>query len=160
MKIETNKVVTIDYTLTDDQHTVIDTSEGQEPLAYLHGNGNLIPGLENALTGQSPGASLKVVIPPEEGYGLRDDSLVGDLPRTAFAGAEDVKPGMRFQARGPQGVEMLTVVSVSADAVTVDRNHPLAGATLHFDVTVREIREATEHEIEHGHVHRPGCQHH
>ena len=161
MKIEKNKVVSIDYKLTNNKNEIIDTSEGREPLAYLHGNGNLIPGLEKALEGKAGGDTLKVSIPPEEGYGVRDDSKRTEIPRNVFKDVDEVKPGMQFQARGPQGgVELLTVVSVADDKVTIDANHPLAGETLNFDVTVREVREPSAEELAHGHVHSPGGHHH
>ncbi|MHA3771066.1 FKBP-type peptidyl-prolyl cis-trans isomerase [Verrucomicrobiota bacterium sgz303538] len=160
MKIEKDKVVSIDYTLTDGENEVIDSSKGGAPLAYLHGNGNLVPGLEKALEGKTTGESVKVSIPPEEGYGLRNEERVGEVPRSAFAGAPDVQPGMQFQARGPHGVELVTVVAVGNDTVTVDGNHPLAGETLNFDVTVRDVRDATAEELEHGHAHAPGGHHH
>jgi FKBP-type peptidyl-prolyl cis-trans isomerase SlyD len=160
MKIEKDKVVSIDYTLTDSESEVIDSSEGGAPLSYLHGNGNLVPGLEKALEGKTTGESLKVSIPPEEGYGARDDQKMGEIPRSAFTGAPDVQPGMQFQARGPQGTQTVTVVAVENDTVIVDGNHPLAGETLNFDVTVREIRDATAEELQHGHAHGAGGHHH
>ena len=155
MKIETNKVVTIDYTLKNAAGQIIDSSEGDEPLAYLHGNGNLVPGLEKALEGLSAGDAIQVVVPPAEGYGERDEAKVGEAPLSAFEDVGEIKPGMQFEAEGPEGSEMVTVISVADDVITLDGNHPLAGETLHFDVTVREIREATEEELEHGHAHGP-----
>ena len=161
MKIEKNKVVSIDYKLTNNKNETVDTSEGREPLSYLHGHGNLIPGLEKALDGKISGDKLTVSIPPEEGYGLRDDSKRIDIPREVFKGVDEVKPGMQFQARNKEGaVELLTVVAVADDKVTIDANHPLAGETLNFDVTVRDIREATAEELAHGHVHGVGGHHH
>lgn len=160
MKIEKNKVVSIDYTLTDDQNEVLDSSEGGAPLAYIHGNGNLIPGLEKSLEGRTAGESIQVSVPPEEGYGVRDESKVGQVPREALAELGDVQPGMRFQAQGPHGVEVMTVVEVSDESVTMDGNHPLAGETLQFDVTIRDVRDATPEELAHGHVHGPGGHHH
>lgn len=159
MKIEKDKVVSIDYTLTDAESEVIDSSEGGAPLAYLHGNGNLVPGLEKALEGKTTGDSVQVSIPPEEGYGLRDERKMGEVPRSAFAGVPDVQPGMQFQARGPNGTELVTVVAVGNDTVVVDGNHPLAGETLNFDVTVRDVRDATAQELEHGHAHGAGGVH-
>ncbi len=161
MKVEKDKVVSIDYKLTNNKNETVDSSEGREPLAYLHGNGNLISGLEKALDGKTSGDKLTVSIPPEEGYGLRDDSKRIDIPREVFKGVDEVKPGMQFQARNKGGaVELLTVVVVAGDKVTIDANHPLAGETLNFDVTVRDIREATAEELAHGHVHGAGGHHH
>ncbi len=155
MKIETNKVVTIDYTLKNAGQEIIDTTEGDEPLAYLHGMGNLVPGLEKALEGKAAGDSLQVVIPPAEGYGERDEAKVGKAPLSEFAEVGEVTPGMQFEAEGPDGSDMVTVISVEGDTITLDANHPLAGETLHFDVTVRTIRDATDEELEHGHAHGP-----
>lgn len=161
MKIEKNKVVSIDYTLTNNKNETVDSSEGREPLTYLHGNGNLIPGLEKELEGKASGDTLKVSIPPEEGYGVRDDKKRVEVPREMFKGVDEVKPGMQFQARNPEGaVELLTVAEVIGDKVIIDANHPLAGETLNFDVTIRDIREASAEELAHGHVHGPGGHHH
>ena len=158
--IEKDKVVGIDYTLTGEDGNVIDTSQGREPLAYLHGAGNIIPGLESALEGKSEGEQVKVTIPPEQAYGAKDERLVQQVPRTAFQGVAEIKPGMQFQANTQQGPRVISVVAVEGDQVTIDANHPLAGATLNFDVTVRTIREATAEEKTHGHAHGAGGHHH
>ncbi len=160
MNITKDRVVSIDYTLTGNDQKVIDSSEGGEPLTYLHGHGQLVPGLERALEGKAAGEPVKVSVPPEEGYGARDAAKIGPVPRAAFAKVGEVKPGMRFQAGGSDGVGMVTVVEVGDETITVDGNHPLAGETLHFDVTVRDVREATAEELSHGHVHGPGGHHH
>jgi len=159
MKIEKNKVVSFDYTLTDSDHEVLDTSTGDSPLAYLHGNGHIVPGLEKAMEGRSAGDSFSVSLPPEEGYGIRDESKVGEAPLSAFAKVPDLAPGMQFEAQGPHGLEMVTVISIGDENVTLDGNHPLAGETLNFEVTVREVRDATAEELEHGHAHGPGGVH-
>jgi FKBP-type peptidyl-prolyl cis-trans isomerase SlyD len=159
MQIANQKVVTIDYTLRDDQGDVLDSSQGQEPLTYIHGAGNIIPGLENALAGKGPGESLKVTIPPAEGYGDRDEELVQKVPRDRFPGGS-VEVGMRFHAQGSAGSQVVTVVAVDEGNVTVDANHPLAGMTLAFDVKVLEVRDATADELQHGHVHGKGGHHH
>lgn len=160
MKIAEQKVVSIHYTLTDESGTVLDSSSGGDPLAYLHGFGNIVPGLENALSGKAQGEKMKVTVAPEDGYGARDDRLVQEVPKSAFQGVPDVAPGMQFQAQGPQGARLVVVTAVAGDTVTVDANHPLAGQTLHFDVEVAEVRDATEEELEHGHVHGAGGHHH
>lgn len=160
MQIGKNSVVSIHYTLTDPTGTVIDSSQGRDALPYLHGAGNIIPGLENALLGKAKGDNIKVVIQPEQGYGVKNDKLIQRVPKTAFQGVPEVKVGMQFQAQGPQGTQVVRVVDVSGDNVTVDANHPLAGVTLHFDVTVDNVRPATPEEIAHGHVHGPGGHHH
>jgi FKBP-type peptidyl-prolyl cis-trans isomerase SlyD len=163
MQVAKNAVVTIDYTLTNPSGEVIDSSVGKQPLPYLHGTGNLIPGLEKALEGKKAGDQLKVTVPPDEAYGNRDESLVQSVPKTAFQGVPDIKLGMQFrtqadQAGGAPGV--VTVTKVEGDKVTVDGNHALAGIPLTFDVTIKDVRKATQEELLHGHVHGPGGHHH
>ncbi|MBV0932257.1 FKBP-type peptidyl-prolyl cis-trans isomerase [Marinobacterium weihaiense] len=160
MQIAEKSVVSIHYTLTNAEGNVLDSSNGQEPLAYLHGAGNIIPGLENALAGKAVGDSLQVTVEPEEGYGPVRDELVQDVDRSAFAGIDDVQPGMQFMAQTPWGEQPVTVVKVEGDNITLDGNHPLAGQTLTFDVEVVEIREASDEEVEHGHVHGEGGHQH
>ncbi|WP_152206640.1 FKBP-type peptidyl-prolyl cis-trans isomerase [Marinobacter changyiensis] len=149
------RVVTIHYTLTNDEGEQLDSSrgEGREPLTYLEGAENIIGGLENALNDKDAGDALKVSIEPAEGYGEVNEELVQPVPRTAFEGVESIEPGMQFQAQTPGGPQVVRVVEVSDETVTIDANHPLAGQTLHFDVEVVETREASEEEAEHGHVH-------
>ena len=159
MQIENRKVVTLEYTLTDESGEILDTSKDSEPLVYLHGSGNIIPGLEGALSGKSEGESLQVTVQPADAYGDRDESLMQTVPKDRFGG-EDVEVGMQFQARGPEGPVLLTIVDIEDDAVTVDANHPLAGRVLSFDVTVLNVRDATLEELTHGHVHGPGGHHH
>jgi len=160
MQAGDNTVVLIHYTLTSDAGETLDSSEGREPLGYLHGFGNIIPGLENALTGKQAGDKLKVSIKPEEAYGVREEALVQVVPRSAFGGAQDLEVGMQFQAQTPQGVRVVTIVEVEGDDITLDGNHPLAGETLHFDVEVTAVRAATQEELAHGHVHGEGGHHH
>ena len=160
MKIAHEKVVSIHYTLTNSEGAVLDSSTGSDPLAYLHGFGNIIPGLENALEGREAGERLSVTVDPEQGYGVRDEHLVQAVPRSAFKGVNELAPGMQFQAQGPQGTRLVVVTQVTQDLVTVDANHPLAGQTLHFEVEISEVREATAEELEHGHVHGAGGHHH
>lgn len=147
-------VVTIHYTLTDNSGEVIDSSEGADPLAYLHGTGNLIPGLEQALVGKTAGASLQVTISPEDGYGEIQPELIETVPKEAFEGVDSIEPGMAFEAQGSDGqARRIVVKDVSDDGIIIDGNHPLAGVELNFDVQVVDIREASEEEIAHGHVH-------
>lgn len=160
MQIANNKVVSIHYKLTNDEGSILDSSEGQEPLAYLHGLGNIIPGLENALTGRAVGDKFTVTIPPADGYGERDNEMVQSVPKSAFQGVDQIEPGMQFQAQSPDGMQLVTVVDVDGDEVILDGNHPMAGITLTFDVEVTEIRDATAEELDHGHVHGPGGHHH
>jgi FKBP-type peptidyl-prolyl cis-trans isomerase SlyD len=157
MTIAKDKVVSIGYVLTDDKGQVIDSSEGSEPLVYLHGNGNLIPGLEAELEGKTPGAKIEAVIPPDKAYGLRDDKLVMDFPKSSFE-SDAIEPGMQFEASDGNGYRVFTVLSVAKDKVKVDANHPLAGETLHFKVEIVDVREATAEELEHGHVHGGECE--
>lgn len=152
MRIAKHAVVSIDYTLTDAAGEVLDSSEGREPLAYIHGTGSIVVGLEEALEGKDKGASLKVSVPPAKGYGERDASLSQKVPRAMFD-VEKVEPGMRFHAQADHGTHVVTVTAVDAESVTVDANHPLAGQTLNFEVKVVDVRAATEQELSHGHVH-------
>ena len=160
MQIAKDKVASIDYKLTDKSGSVLDSSEGRDPLYYLHGNGNLIAGLEEALEGKGAGDSIQVSVPPEKGYGLRNDALVQNVEKSMFQGVDKIESGMQFQAQTEAGVQIFTVVSVEGEQVKIDGNHPLAGETLHFDVTVRDVRDATEEELAHGHVHGPGGHQH
>jgi FKBP-type peptidyl-prolyl cis-trans isomerase SlyD len=160
MQIAKNTAVQINYTLKNDAGEVLDSSEGAEPLAYLQGNGNLIPGLEKALEGKRAGDAVNVTIPPEEAYGVRDATLIQDVPRSAFEGIADIEVGMQFHAESNQGPRTVTVTKVAADTVTVDGNHPLADQTLHFAVQIIEVRAASQEELSHGHVHGPGGHHH
>lgn len=155
MQISANMVVSIDYTLTDDQGAVIDSSDGREPLAFIQGIGNIIPGLERALEGKAQGDSLKVSIAPEDAYGERSDDLTQAVPKEMFEGADEIEVGSQFQTMSETGPQVVTVVAVDDAHVTVDSNHPLAGENLHFDVTIIEIRDASAEELEHGHVHGP-----
>lgn len=160
MTIDKNTVVSIDYTLTNDAGQVLDSSKGRSPLVYLHGNNNIIPGLEAALQGKNQGDVIKVTVEPEQAYGVRSEQMVQAVPREKFQGIQDVRPGMQFQAQGPQGSRIVTVTEIGPDTVTIDANHPLAGTRLTFDVNVVEIRSATPEELQHGHPHGPGGHQH
>ncbi len=160
MQIAANSVVYMHYTLTNDEGKVLDSSSGGEPLVYLHGGGNIIKGLEKALEGKQAGDKLNVKVPPEEGYGVRDESAIQKVPRRAFQGVRDLKPGMRFTAQGNHGPVEVTVISIQGDMVTIDGNHALAGVALNFEVEITKVREATAEELLHGHVHGAGGHHH
>ena len=160
MQIAVNCVAYIHYTLKDDGGAVLDSSSGGEPLAYLHGAGNIVPGLEKALEGKQAGEKFSVKVAPAEGYGVRDENMVQQVPRRAFQGVKDVKPGMRFNAQTSGGHAMVTVTKVAGDMVTIDGNHALAGQNLNFDIEVTKVREATSEELMHGHVHGAGGHHH
>ncbi|GGY16928.1 peptidyl-prolyl cis-trans isomerase [Rhodanobacter panaciterrae] len=160
MQIAQNSVAAFHYTLTDDEGQVIDSSEGREPLTYLHGSGQIVPGLEKQMEGRAVGDKFTADVIPEEGYGVRHAELMQEVPREAFQGVEDIQPGMQFQGRGPQGEINVTVTKVEDDKVFIDGNHPLAGKTLHFAIEVTDLRVATEEELAHGHVHGAGGHHH
>lgn len=160
MQIADDTVASIHYTLTDKTGKVIDASPTGEPLMYLHGAGNIVPGLEQALEGRQAGDRFDVAVAPEGGYGPRHEQLIQVVPREAFHGVDTLEPGMQFEAQGGQGPMMVTVTKVDAANVTVDGNHPLAGETLHFAIEVADVRAATEEELEHGHVHGMGGHHH
>ncbi|MGC8518277.1 MAG: FKBP-type peptidyl-prolyl cis-trans isomerase [Steroidobacteraceae bacterium] len=159
MAIGTDSVVSIHYTLKDDTGTVLDRSEAGEPLAYLHGHGTLIPGLEQELTGKNSGDAFTVTVPAAQGYGEYDERLVQSVPRRSLRGIKDVKVGMRLHAQSAEGTQALTVTKILGDMVTLDGNHPLAGKSLHFEVRIEEVRAATEEELSHGHVHGPHGHH-
>jgi FKBP-type peptidyl-prolyl cis-trans isomerase SlyD len=155
MQIENKRVISLTYTLKDNDDNVIDQSNDGS-FCYLHGASNIIPGLENALAGKAAGDELSVSIPPEEGYGVRDDERIQDVPRNMFPPEQEIEAGMQFNAQSPEGQSIVVVVTkIEEDTVTVDGNHPLAGVQLNFDVKVMEIRDATAEELEHGHVHGP-----
>ena len=160
MTIQDNYVVAIDYTLKDKTGKVLDSSDGGQPLYYLHGNKNIIPGLEKELTGKKETDQLDVVIAPEDGYGERNDALMTQVTKEELAGVPDLEVGVQLQAQTAQGVQIFTVAAIEGDNVTLDGNHPLAGEELHFSVTVKSIREATKEELDHGHVHGPGGHQH
>ena len=156
MVIADAKVVSIHYTLKNKDGELLDKSGEGEPLSYVHGTESIIPGLEAALAGKSAGDKLSVSVAPEQGYGLRSESLVQELPRDAFGEIDDIQEWMRFQSESENGTRVISVTNVAADLITVDGNHPLAGETLNFDVEVDNVRDATTQEIEHGHVHSDG----
>jgi FKBP-type peptidyl-prolyl cis-trans isomerase SlyD len=153
MQVAADTVVYIHYTLKNDLGELLDKSASDAPLAYLHGHGNIISGLEEALLGASAGDVLAVRVEAADGYGERHDELVQSVPVGAFDGVESVEPGMRFQAETDSGPHPVVVVEVAGDVVTVDGNHPLAGEVLHFDVEIDQVRSASAEELAHGHVH-------
>ncbi len=156
MKIEKGSVVGIDYKLHLGDGQVVDASEPGEPLTYLHGEGQIVPGLERALEGMESGQSKQVVVDPAEGYGDHDPRGLQEVPKSAFPEGFAPSPGMQLTAEGPGGeVVPFSVREVKPESVVIDLNHPLAGRTLHFDVTVRDVRAATADELEHGHAHGP-----
>ncbi|MEG3766166.1 peptidylprolyl isomerase [Alteromonas sp. 14N.309.X.WAT.G.H12] len=159
MTITSDSVVTLHYTVSSEDGTTLDSSEGKKPLVVLLGKKFLIEGLEEALVGKNKGETFKVDVAPEKGYGERSDQLVQSVPKTMFEGM-DVEVGMSFRATSDGGEQSVIVIDVSDDHVVVDGNHPLAGVPLKFDVEVVDCREATEEEIAHGHVHGEGGHDH
>lgn len=159
MQISKNSVVSFHYTLNDGDGKLLDTSAGREAFTYIHGAGMIVPGLEEEMEGKKSGENLKVAIPPAKGYGEFDPQLVHKVPADRF-GEQKVEAGMQFQA-GEQGdMGVFTVMDVKDDTVMLNGNHPLAGVTLHFNVDIQDVREATEEELAHGHVHGEGGVHH
>ena len=160
MNVTDKTVVSIDYTLKDDSGTVIDSSQNREPLAFLYGSGSIIPGLEKALSGKAPGDEVSVTVAPEEGYGEYNDELIFSVGKDRFQDASNIEIGSQVQAQTADGsVQILTIKEVADDEVTLDANHPLAGQTLHFEVAVADVREATADELDHGPVHNGDHQH-
>lgn len=157
MQITTGSVVVFDYTLTDDEGDIIDSSSGSEPLAYIQGEGQIVIGLEKAMEGRSAGDSFKVVVKAEEGYGKHDPESISVVPLDKIEDGEDLEEGMQLHTEGEFGEETVLITKIEGNQVTIDGNHPLAGITLHFEVTIREVRPATQEELEHGHVHGPGA---
>ncbi|PXA03772.1 peptidylprolyl isomerase [Coraliomargarita sinensis] len=156
MQITDGTVVSMDYALRSDGGSVIDQSQPGQPLTYLHGHKNIIPGLEAALQGKTVGDEVEVRVSPEEGYGEPNPALEQVVPKERFQGIENIEVGMQFQASTEQGPVSVRVVKVEGEEVTVDGNHPLAGKHLNFNVTVQDVRSATDEELEHGHVHQSG----
>jgi FKBP-type peptidyl-prolyl cis-trans isomerase SlyD len=159
VSIKKDSVVTFNYTLKDDAGEVIDSSSAGEPLAYLHGHGSLVPGLERELEGKSTGEKLTVKVTPADGYGEFSKELIQKVPRRSLKGIAKITVGMRLQAQTEQGPRAVTVKAVTGDMVTIDGNHPLAGKNLNFDIDLVDVRDATEEELAHGHVHGPGGHH-
>ena len=158
MQIGKDSVVSIHYTLKDENGEVLDTSDGRDPLEYLQGASQIIPGLESELEGKKTGDEFSVTIEPEQGYGSRDESLVHEVPKTEFETPDEIEVGMQFRVGAEGGTLIMAVAGVGDEAVTLDGNHPLAGVTLNFDVSVAGVRDATEDEIKGSqHVHGSGC---
>jgi FKBP-type peptidyl-prolyl cis-trans isomerase SlyD len=159
-KITANKVVSLSYTLRDDDGEVIDQSEDGSPLLYLHGAQNIVPGLEEQLEGVAEGESVNATVSPEKGYGPRIGESQ-EVPRNLFPADAELVAGMQVVAHDDEGRQIpFFITGITEDTITVDPNHPLAGETLHFEVTVDSLRDATEEEIAHGHPHGPGGHHH
>jgi FKBP-type peptidyl-prolyl cis-trans isomerase SlyD len=159
MQVADNMAVSIHYTLTNDDGEVLDSSIGDEPLVYLHGTGNIIPGLEDALLGKAVGDKFNVRIAAEDAYGEQNSEIIQVISREMFEGIDEIEVGMQFHADVSTGSGEVTVVKIEGDDITIDGNHPLAGLALTFDVEVVAARPATKEEAEHGHIHGAGCHH-
>lgn len=159
MKVSKDCIVSLEYRLHLGDGKIIDQSAPGQTLGYLHGQGQIVPGLESQLEGLSSGESRQVVVPPAQGYGEHDARGLQEVPRTMFPPDAPLQPGLTLHAQTEQGIVPITVREIKGDSVVVDLNHPLAGKTLHFDVTVKEVRAATAEELQHGHAHGPGGAH-
>ncbi len=160
MGIKNDMVVQFNYTLRDEKGEVLETNEGLDPIAYLHGHNNMMPGVEDAITGREQGDSFSVTLPPEETYGIRNENAEQRVSVKHLQGAKVWKPGMRALVNTDLGQRQVTVIKVGKFMATIDINHPLAGRTLTFDLDIIGARDATEEEIEHGHAHGVGGHHH
>ncbi len=160
MQVSEGKVVAIKYTLKDDDGDVVDSNQEGAPLPYLHGARNIVKGLETALEGKQAGDQVAVMVPPADGYGEWMPGMEISVPRDRFPQGENLEPGLRFQAPTKNGPHVFTITEISDENIKADGNHPLAGENLHFEVEVVEVRDATQEELDHGHVHGPGGHHH
>jgi FKBP-type peptidyl-prolyl cis-trans isomerase SlyD len=160
MTITHGSVVLFDYTLTDHEKDVIDSSSEGRPLAYLHGNGQIVKGLEKAMEGKKDGDAFQVTVDPSEGYGLHDPAKIVVVPADEIEGGDELEVGMQLETESDAGEQTVVISKIEGNNVTIDGNHPLAGMPLHFDIKIREVRAATAEETEHGHVHGPGGHHH
>ena len=163
LQITKEHVVVINFTLKDDQGQVLDSSADNNPLAYVHGLGDMIPGFEQQLEGKTSGDKLQFTIEPEQGYGSRDEEFVQTIAKSELDDTEDLEIGAEFEMDTDEGIILFSVSEIRDDEVVLDGNHPLAGKTLHFDVEVTEVRAATTEELDHGHAHgyedHEDCQH-
>ncbi len=160
MTITTGKVVFFDYTLTDDDQEIIDSSKGGQPLGYVQGAGQIVPGLEKAMEGKKAGDTFQIAVEPAEGYGLSDPANIAVIPADQIEGVDELEVGTQLHTDTEYGEQTVVVTKIEGNEVTIDANHPLAGLTLHFDIAVREVRDATDDEVSHGHVHGEGGHHH
>ena len=158
MQIDNNKVASLIYTLKNSKGDLLDQADAAHPFVYLHGANNIVAGLESRLAGKNTSDKLQAIVPAEEGYGLRDESLTQEIPRSMFEGMEDTMlvAGAQFEAQTNAGIEVITIAKVEGDSIFIDANHPLAGEELHFDIEILEVRDATEEELTHGHAHANG----
>jgi len=160
MTVKKDAVVEMHYTLKNEAGDVIDTSTGKDPMPFIHGHGNIIPGLESALEGMKTGETCDVAVKPEDGYGIHHPEAIQEIPKEALDGVGELAVGMQLQSQDADGNPFVVhVKAINEDTITIDANHPLAGETLHFNVSIENVREATKDELEHGHVHSGSCSH-
>jgi FKBP-type peptidyl-prolyl cis-trans isomerase SlyD len=159
MEITKNIVAMFNYTLKNNEGETLDASNG-EPMAYLHGHGNIIPGLEAQMEGKKVGDSFSVNVNAADGYGVVQEELIQTVPSSMFQGVDSLEVGMRFEAQSEYGAHSVEITNIDGENITVDGNHPLAGVDLNFEIEVTGMREATDEEIEHGHAHGPGGHQH
>lgn len=160
MKVSENKVVIIHFSLKNGHGELLDTTEGEDPMAYIHGMGQMVPGLEKALENKMTGDKIQIKLAPEDGYGVYKKEWVQNFPLSEFGEQDKVTVGAEFEIETEHGFKVGTVIEIKGDEVVTDFNHPLADETLDFDVTIVDIREPTKAELSHGHVHGPGGHHH
>jgi FKBP-type peptidyl-prolyl cis-trans isomerase SlyD len=153
MNVAKDMVVSFDYTLKNDKGEVLDASKENTPLIYIHGKGHMIPGLEKNLEGKNEGDSFSITIKPEEAYGHYNEKLVFEMEKEKLSQIEDMKEGMHVKMQTEKGLVLFKILSIGDKMIKLDANHPLAGIDLFFDIDIKEIREATKEELEHGHVH-------
>jgi FKBP-type peptidyl-prolyl cis-trans isomerase SlyD len=159
MQITNNTAVSIHYTLTNDEGEKIDSTDGSEPMVYLHGHGNIIVGLEKALHNKNTGDKFSVRVEAVDAYGEFSDDMIQTISREMFDGIDKLEAGMQFHTAANSGTGIITVLNVNGDDVTIDSNHPLAGQALNFEVEIVNVRLATKEELSHGHIHSAGCHH-
>ncbi len=157
MQIKDDTVVTFDYTVLNEKGDVIESSEDQGPMRYLHGEGKIVPGLETALDGKEPGDTFSITLPPEEAYGMRDDTRIHVFTRNELSGLGEINIGMQLQAEDDSGKKILTISKIEDDEITLDENHPLAGKTVSFDVTITDVRPPNDEELGHSENHDVRC---
>ncbi|GAB4380030.1 MAG: peptidylprolyl isomerase [Calditrichia bacterium] len=161
MPIQPNQVVTIHYTVKDEDGQILDTTKNQEPFSYLSGRNQILPKLEEKINEMVIGSKAETTLAPEDGYGEYREDAVQTIKRSEFPENTELKEGMRFMANTPDGRQMpLTIKEIDGDNVTIDFNHALAGKTLTFDIQLVDVRDATQEELEHGHAHGTGGHHH
>jgi FKBP-type peptidyl-prolyl cis-trans isomerase SlyD len=160
MTVKKDAVVEMHYTLKNDAGEVVDSSKGQDPMPFIQGRGNIIPGLEKALEGMKIGDTCDVSVEPKDGYGVHHAEGIQEIPKEALQGIENLEIGMELQSQDEQGNPFIVrVEEIKDDVIIINANHPLAGQTLHFNVSIESVREATADELEHGHVHSASCSH-